>query len=265
MRQRHRRRPETCDDGNVVNGDGCDSPCQPTGCGSGVVTGIEQCDDGNLANGDGCSQLCQREFLNPTAAAGDHYGFSVATIGTNLLVGAPEVDQPAAINTGRAYLIHGDTGVTLRTFLNPTPGAGDGFGFAVAALGGNVLVGAPFDDTAGPDAGAVYLFNGATGALIKTFTNPPLAPTTTSGGRSPQWARTSSSVPRRTTPERAAAVSRTSTIPSASNRCILNPTLGLRRSVRIRGGSARHDDRAGGSADARRSGEWLQPEGRQRW
>ncbi len=163
---------ETCDDGNLANGDGCDASCQPTGCGSGIVTGIEQCDDGNLANGDGCSALCQREFLNPSAAAGDHYGTSVAASGANIVVGAPEVDQPGAINTGRAYLIAGDTGVTLRTFLNPTPGPGDGFGVSVAALGGNVLVGAPFDDTTGPDAGAVYLFNGATGALIKTFTNP---------------------------------------------------------------------------------------------
>ncbi|MCC6766611.1 MAG: DUF4215 domain-containing protein [Deltaproteobacteria bacterium] len=163
---------EICDDANLVNGDGCDATCQPTGCGSGAVTGIEQCDDGNLVNGDGCSALCQRELLNMTAAAGDHFGHSVAALATSLIVGAPDVDQPSAINTGRAYLIAGNSGLTLRTFLNPTPGAGDGFGYSVAAVGGDVLVGAPFDDTAGPDAGAVYLFSGASGALLKTFTNP---------------------------------------------------------------------------------------------
>ncbi len=163
---------ETCDDGNALNGDGCDSTCKPTGCGSGVVTGVEQCDDGNLANGDGCSSICQQEFLNPVPAAGDHYGFSVATVGNNLIVGAPDVDAPGAINTGKAFLISGTTGVTLRTFTNPSPGPGDRFGLAVAAVGGNVLIGAPFDDTAGTDAGAAYLFNSATGALLKTFANP---------------------------------------------------------------------------------------------
>ncbi|MEO6030206.1 MAG: hypothetical protein ABIR79_25335 [Candidatus Binatia bacterium] len=39
---------ETCDDGNLVNGDGCDANYRPTACGNGVVTAGEQCDDGNL-------------------------------------------------------------------------------------------------------------------------------------------------------------------------------------------------------------------------
>ena len=30
-------------------------------CGNGVVDKFEQCDDGNLINGDGCSSLCQKE------------------------------------------------------------------------------------------------------------------------------------------------------------------------------------------------------------
>ncbi|MGH7200903.1 MAG: hypothetical protein ACREJB_09880, partial [Planctomycetaceae bacterium] len=35
---------------------------------------------------------------------------------------------------------------------------------------GNVVITSPFDDAGGTDAGAVYLFNGATGALISTLT-----------------------------------------------------------------------------------------------
>lgn len=61
---------ETCDDGNVINGDGCSSLCiiemnfycsgLPSLCmrtilGNGIVTGGEECDDGNTINGDGCS------------------------------------------------------------------------------------------------------------------------------------------------------------------------------------------------------------------
>ena len=54
---------EVCDDGNLSNGDGCDSNCRPTGCGNGIVTGGEQCDDGNTIDGDGCSATCQVEVF----------------------------------------------------------------------------------------------------------------------------------------------------------------------------------------------------------
>ena len=49
---------ELCDDSNLVNGDGCDSNCTPTGCGNGVVTMGETCDDGNAVDGDGCDANC---------------------------------------------------------------------------------------------------------------------------------------------------------------------------------------------------------------
>jgi len=44
-------------------------------------------------------------------------------------------------DTGAAYLFDGSTGTLLKTFLNPTPAAGDLFGAAVAAAGDNILVG----------------------------------------------------------------------------------------------------------------------------
>ena len=47
---------------------------------------------------------------------------------------------------------------------------GDGFGTLVVPLStGNVAITAPYDDAGGTDAGAVYLFNGATGALISSL------------------------------------------------------------------------------------------------
>ncbi|MFN2375280.1 MAG: DUF4215 domain-containing protein [Candidatus Binatia bacterium] len=49
---------ETCDDGNAINGDGCDSNCTPSACGNGVVSGSESCDDGNATDGDGCDSNC---------------------------------------------------------------------------------------------------------------------------------------------------------------------------------------------------------------
>jgi hypothetical protein len=55
-------------------------------------------------------------------------------------------------------------------FLDPHPAAGNQFGHTVLPLStGNVVVTSPFDDYGGTDAGAVYLFNGATGALISAL------------------------------------------------------------------------------------------------
>jgi cysteine-rich repeat protein len=53
---------EQCDDGNTVNGDGCDSNCTPTACGNRIVTPGEECDDGNTDPGDGCDANCQLEL-----------------------------------------------------------------------------------------------------------------------------------------------------------------------------------------------------------
>ncbi len=51
---------EVCDDGNSVDGDGCDSNCTPTSPGNGIVTDGEECDDGNDIDGDGCDSAFTR-------------------------------------------------------------------------------------------------------------------------------------------------------------------------------------------------------------
>lgn len=69
-----------CDDGNVINGDGCSSTCTiETGyscvgggwnsldvctetCGDGLNLGFYACDDGNAVSGDGCSSTCYVEL-----------------------------------------------------------------------------------------------------------------------------------------------------------------------------------------------------------
>jgi hypothetical protein len=61
-------------------------------------------------------------------------------------------------------------GPPFSEFLDPNPSPGNGFGATVLALStGNVVITAPFDDAGGSNAGAVYLFNGATGARISTL------------------------------------------------------------------------------------------------
>jgi len=110
-------------------------------------------------------------------AAGDAAGFSVAGAGdldadgrTDLLIGAPTQDSGGA-DAGAAYLVLGAADGSLAlsaataTFLGDV--AGDYAGYAVAGghdLDGNgrieVLVGAPWQDAAASNAGAIYLFEG---------------------------------------------------------------------------------------------------------
>src|SRR5262249_61507274 len=59
----------------------------------------------------------------------------------------------------------------------PVPMTGDFFGAAIAGEGDTAAVGAPFDSTAAPKAGAVYLFNRSTAELL---TGQPLVSPTAS-------------------------------------------------------------------------------------
>src|SRR5262245_23197308 len=68
-------------------------------------------------------------------------------------------------------------------FVDPHPAAGNQFGAAVVALStGDVVITAPGDSAGGSGAGAVYLFNGATGKLISTLTGSHAGDHVGSGG-----------------------------------------------------------------------------------
>jgi cysteine-rich repeat protein len=67
---------EECDDGNLINGDGCAAnsiieagytcydgfPSRCHKCGNGMLDPFEECDDGNLNDWDGCDSTCKKEF-----------------------------------------------------------------------------------------------------------------------------------------------------------------------------------------------------------
>ncbi len=54
---------EVCDDGNIVNGDGCSSTCMSDEtCGNQILDVGESCEDGNTVDGDGCSSSCVSEY-----------------------------------------------------------------------------------------------------------------------------------------------------------------------------------------------------------
>ena len=71
LRRRSKEGSEACDDGDVVDGDGCSGSCSfepdcssgncASACGDAVKLAPEACDDGNSQDGDGCSRDCQLE------------------------------------------------------------------------------------------------------------------------------------------------------------------------------------------------------------
>lgn len=96
--------------------------------------------------------------------AGDQLGASVAIEGDWAVAGAPG-DNSLGTNAGAAYIFRRDptTGWEEHTKLVAAGGqAEDFFGTSVAitesGLAPTIVIGAPFDNTRGPDAGAVYFF-----------------------------------------------------------------------------------------------------------
>ena len=114
--------------------------------------------------------------VHPAATSNAFFGRGIALVGpSNFVVGAPGDDSGIGYGTGRAFL-YDEGGTLLATITNPSPAAGDEFGRTLAAVGSDrFVVGAPFDGTAGGNAGSVYLYD-LTGTLLATVTNPAPAP-----------------------------------------------------------------------------------------
>lgn len=114
---------EQCDDGNLVNGDGCSNTCTLEQCGNGVIDENEQCDtggangtkdsncsltcmisfcgdgmvdtgngeecdDGNNVSGDGCSNVCTTENASSSSSSDSSASASAST---------PEQTEPVTV------------------------------------------------------------------------------------------------------------------------------------------------------------------------
>ncbi|MEX1254118.1 MAG: LuxR C-terminal-related transcriptional regulator [Dehalococcoidia bacterium] len=112
-------------------------------------------------------------FLNPNPRENDQFGWSVAAAGDMVVVGARFADIEETNTVGAVYLFDRASGDLLRTLHNPSPERDDQFGHSVAALGDNVLVGAPGVFSEEPlSVGEAYLFDAGSGSLLQTFVNP---------------------------------------------------------------------------------------------
>ncbi|MCB9849373.1 MAG: hypothetical protein H6817_01560 [Phycisphaerales bacterium] len=92
-------------------------------------------------------------------AAWDRFGYSVAISGDTAVVGAIG-DDDAGSDSGVAYVFREVDGSWQRTATLRADDASayDWFGFSVAISGDIIVVGAPYDDEAGTDSGAAYVF-----------------------------------------------------------------------------------------------------------
>ena len=111
-----------------------------------------------------------KRIISPTPSGGGFFGEALTVAGDRFLVGSRDCDAVLEV-CGAVHLFDSD-GNLVRTIFAPTTDPFSGFGESVGAMGSNPLVGADLDDTAGPDAGAAYLFDGTTGNLLQTFLNP---------------------------------------------------------------------------------------------
>jgi len=87
---------EVCDDGNSVNGDGCDNNCTATACGNGVMSAGEACDDGNANAYDGCTATC-------TIQSGATCSGTAPTTCSKLVINEIDYDQTGTDSIGPGY------------------------------------------------------------------------------------------------------------------------------------------------------------------
>ncbi len=119
--------------------------------------------------------------LNPNAtwngSGGESFGYAVARIGDvngdgrgDFAVGAPDADDTGS-DAGRVYVFYGaDPLPTSPALILEGPTASGRFGWAITALGDfdgdgrdDFAVGAPYSNTAGFQAGSVYVYLGRSG------------------------------------------------------------------------------------------------------
>jgi FG-GAP repeat len=112
-------------------------------------------------------------LTSPNAESGGIFGWSVAAAGNNIaVVGAPFETVNGVIYAGRAYMFDIKSG-SVFTLTSPNNVTTGNFGTSVAASGGLVAVGAPYDNSSGyPGAGSTYVFKINSSVLVASLDSP---------------------------------------------------------------------------------------------
>ncbi|MCG8315372.1 MAG: FG-GAP repeat protein [Pseudomonadales bacterium] len=105
------------------------------------------------------SNFLHQKLFSSDGAQSDLYGNAVDVDGNVAVVGANRSDQ-GLYNSGAVFIYERINGIWLETqkLVSSDLQAEDLFGYSVAIEGDKLLVGAPFEDEGGFNAGAVYYF-----------------------------------------------------------------------------------------------------------
>lgn len=111
-------------------------------------------------------------LLNPAPVVFGGFGTAIAATPQRILVGAPHGSKSGE-EKGEVYLYESRSRKVLQTYSSPHSVGDDLFGLSVGFFEGQIMVGAPRGlDLQGSRTGAVYLFDGQTGSLLRTLRNP---------------------------------------------------------------------------------------------
>jgi hypothetical protein len=99
------------------------------------------------------------EHTVPGVLIGDNFGSAVAVAGQSFVVGAYSTDSTQGKGSAHTFWYKDGAWHYKNTLSYLSGNAGDSFGFALAACGHSLIIGAPSDDNAnGSNAGSVFLY-----------------------------------------------------------------------------------------------------------
>ena len=102
--------------------------------------------------------------------AGGRFGASVTSTNGRVVVGAPDETVNGTGLAGRVYVFSAATDSLMRTLVSPNVQLFGRFGDSIALANGHVIVGADEETVNGVvEGGRAYIFNAATGSLIRTL------------------------------------------------------------------------------------------------
>ncbi|MBL9148664.1 MAG: FG-GAP repeat protein [Phycisphaerae bacterium] len=135
----------------------------------------------SIVTGVGSADVVELQSTNPELEG--HFGSAVSGIPDcdgdgvdDVIVGAEDEDGGGVTDAGRVYIFSGASGALIRAHSSPNDTNGGNYGNSVAGVPdlngdgrGDYVVGAP--NEAGP-GGRVYVYSGASGALLRTHVSP---------------------------------------------------------------------------------------------
>ena len=125
---------------------------------------------GPRSEGRGAAYLFERSRSGAWAFAARLGAAGVDDLGSAVLFvkETPTAGAPGTADGRGAVVLFGPSGGEIQRLQPQDLRPGDGFGWALAADGSRLAVGAPWSDAPFTDAGAVHVFEGGPGSLVRT-------------------------------------------------------------------------------------------------